>query len=295
MANFFIKIFVTIIAGIYSIFGVTVGSVDTNDVDALADGADIRVVSYNVKSLKWTNMSGDENFYTTSVRLAAELLELDADSIGLQEVTYDRLVLFDKYLDGYSYVGESRGSDEPEYNLIYYKTDKYNVLDYGTFWLSDTPNTESAFENSRCYRICTWVLLENKETGECYVHANTHLDHSTIAAVRVNQFTVLIEQLEELGLLDYPLVLTGDFNMGNTDTISDLMTSAGLTNSRLTATVTDSSTTWNDWGTYTDVNIIDYALVNSGFTPVVYKVVSSYIDGKWASDHNAIYVDLSFS
>ena len=288
---------VAFLASVFAFFGVTLDSITPNEYDALADGADIRVVSYNVKIHDWYSVIGHYNLYTSSVRLAAQLLELDADSIGTQEMTYEKLQLFEEYLEGYSYVGENRGGANAsfeEYCTIFYKTDKYNLLDYGTFWLSDTPDTESKISGSYYNRICTWVLLENKETGECYVHANTHLDNST-DKVRAKQFAILVEQLGELGLLDYPLVITGDFNTESLSAFSDTMTAASLSNTRTASPVTDDSVTYNSWGMSIGTKILDYALVDSGFTPVVYKVVSSYIDGKWASDHNAIYVDLSFN
>ena len=52
------------------------------------------------------------------------------------------------------------------------------------------------------------VSLRGKQTGKMLVHCNTHMGFTEIE--REVQFRVLVEQIAKL---NYPLLLTGDFNL----------------------------------------------------------------------------------
>ena len=120
-----------------------------------------------------------------------------------------------------------------EQSCIFYRSDKFDLLDSGTFWLSDTPDVVgSAFETSLYPRICTYVHLKDKATGLEYIHMNTHLDHlggSDGRSLRLKQETVMLQKLATLP--DVPVVITGDFNQrahstssGNAYAVYKLMT-----------------------------------------------------------------------
>lgn len=284
------------ISAVQGVFDTPISKIPVRDYGKIADGADIRVISYNIKCLDLGDYYGSRNIYRMTTRLCAQLISLDADSIGMQEVTDERIVLFDKYLREYSHVGVARddGEDQGEYNLIFYKTDKYRAISSGTFWLSDTPDVAgSAFEKSRCTRICTWALLENKKTGQRYVHINTHLDHG-LDKIREMQTAVLLSQIEKLGLKKYPAVLTGDFNATPDSLPVKYITEHGFDNARDTAPVTDRGITFNNWGAETgyDESVIDYIFIDGG-NALVYDVINSCVDERLVSDHHGIYADIS--
>ena len=137
------------------------------------------------------------------------------DSIGLQEVTplWDGMMKSFVFNDSYACVGEQRAPGQ-EAVLIYYRTDKYELVDSGTFWLSNTPDVPgSKFEASQYIRICTWAHLRDRVTGNEYVHINTHLDNlggSDGRSLRKQQFTVILRFMQHFG--DIPKIVTGDFN-----------------------------------------------------------------------------------
>lgn len=150
----------------------------------------------------------------------------NVDSVGFQEATdtwmgYLRTAMADA---GYSYVGIGRdtGTDDSsrsgtgnEYAPIFYKTDKYNLLESGTFWLSQTPDERSGTAwGASNTRICTYAVLQNKETSEIYVHFNTHLDHKSETA-RTNGAKLILSRIREITAKynNAPAVLTGDMNM----------------------------------------------------------------------------------
>ena len=59
-----------------------------------------------------------------------------------------------------------------EYTAILYKTERFRVLAYDTYWLTDTPKKHSKVDGSTHYRIATWGLFEDKQTGARFLYTN---------------------------------------------------------------------------------------------------------------------------
>ena len=135
----------------------------------------VRIMSFNVRC---TNV-GARSMRDRVPDVVATVLKGMPDSMGVQEATPEWIDTLNEELGAsYAYVGEGRdGGHDGEYSAIFYLKDKYNVIDSGTFWLSETPEKVSFGWDAVCRRICTWAILENKESGERYIHMNSHFDH----------------------------------------------------------------------------------------------------------------------
>ena len=72
------------------------------------------------------------------------------------------------------------GEDNVErrhFNPIFYKTDKFEVLESGSFWYSETPNVPNTkFSDSYSPRMCNWAHFRVKATGKEFYYFNTHLE-----------------------------------------------------------------------------------------------------------------------
>ena len=176
-----------------------------------ADDYQIKVMSFNVQVESGSKVRAD-----IRADMLHDLLdEYMPDSIGLQEVTplWEGMMKNFIFNASYACVGEQRAPGQ-EASLIYYRTDKFELVDSGTFWLSDTPDVKgSKFEESQYIRICTWAHLRDRVTGKEYVHVNTHLDNlgsSEGRALRTKQITVILRFIQRFG--DTPMVMTGDLN-----------------------------------------------------------------------------------
>lgn len=164
----------------------------------------------------------------TSVR-GAHLMEVIEkylpDSVGFNEATdtWMNFLRSEMKKRGYDYVGVGRdaGRDSAqlsgtgnEHTPVFYRSDKFELIDSGNFWLSTTPEIKgSSSWNSACKRICSYAVLKNKTTGEIYAHFSTHLDHVSVEAqyngvmVIENYIRALVEKHGDIGV-----VLSGDFN-----------------------------------------------------------------------------------
>lgn len=248
----------------------------------------MRVASFNVQT------AGEgENFFLFRIRAVSETIKKYApDSIGLQEAHPGWLLALQAELPAYAYVGIGRdGYVFDEFTPIFYLKEKYDLVDSGSFWLSETPQKPSKGWDAQLNRICTWAVLRNKETGESYAHFNTHLDHVG-AQARLNSVQIILDKIAELNL---PTVCTGDFNVSEGSEVYRGMTAA-LGDSKYLAPDTMSMGTFNgfDMEGLAGKSPIDFLFVTKDtITPKVYRVVTDLVDGRIPSDHCMIYTDLT--
>lgn len=255
---------------------------------------DLRIISYNVRCAN--DLYG--SVLVRSKLVTSLIKEYEPDSFGVQEATKSWMRALKNRLKDYDYVGEYRDNYPigTEASAVFYLKDKYNLVDSGTIWLSDTPDVKyTKYEDSGCYRVASWATLENKETGEIYTHINTHLDHKGEQA-RLNQIQVLKNKIEELQAQGYPVVCTGDFN--NYESSSEYETMVSLMDdSKYLAKESDSGITYHNYKRVEDKDEpIDFIFVPEDTAVSRYRIMDEmYKDKVFLSDHYGICVDLKFS
>ena len=140
------------------------------------DDYKLKVLQFNVQ----TENGNGAPFAERSEMYRKLIEELQPDVVGMQEVTVTWRKWLDSYVfnESYAGVGEVRSNnanDGLEANPIYYRKDKFDLLEYGTFWLSSTPDVvgskiETEVEvdgqmvkyTANYPRICTWVHLKER-------------------------------------------------------------------------------------------------------------------------------------
>ena len=248
----------------------------------------IRVMSFNIRCAEVGVQTAESRYPLVS----ETIFKGEPDSVGLQEATpewmdYLKVALSSKY----DYVGIGReGGHEGEYSAIFYNKEKYTVIESGNFWLSETPEKVSKGWDAACIRICTWAVLENKESKEKYVHVNTHLDHIGVEARR-NGVNIMLEKLKEYSTL--PAVFTADMNIEEgTENYLQFVNSGFMYDTKHKAENTVDCLTFHYIKPSVYHSVIDYVMINDNFSADTYRVVTAGIDGKYVSDHFPIYADL---
>lgn len=277
--------------GIYTQIGaVRFDEIVIDGVPEKAEGT-TRIMSFNVRCAN----DGVQTI-TNRGKVSAEMLKAYMpDSFGVQECTPRWKRIIKRAVgDKYACVGRARDFYGPftEYSSIYYLKDKYNLIDSGTFWLSETPDkayTKSF--NSMCYRIATWAVLENKETGERYTHINTHLDHK-LDSTRDAQMKVLIEQVLKI-TGEGKVVMTGDFNAYEDSSVYAVACES-FDDTKYIAKNTDEGPTFTKYGTKEDNGrgAIDFIFVSKGVKAESYKIIRNTVEGIYPSDHFPIVADI---
>ncbi len=249
----------------------------------------LRVISYNVRC-------ASDTFGSVNVRsrlLMAQLEKYLPDSFGVQEATGKWIKLLSKHLsDKYDCVTQHRDEDpDSEASAVFYLKDKFDLVDSGTIWLSDTPDTPyTKYEDSGCTRIATWATLKMKDTDKIYTHINTHLDHVSDEA-RVLQVKVLNGKIRELSEKGYPVICTGDFNAEEKSVVYEEMLTT-LKDSKYLAAESEDTHTYHDYENSDVLSVIDFIFVPEKTKVARYKVIDELVSGMFASDHYGISVDL---
>ena len=169
----------------------------------------IRVMSANLRCINPQDTGKKSWFYRAD--LIIKNIENNKPSIiGFQEATkWQYAYLKDCLTDFDSVITYRDDSTFSEGCPIFYRTDMYDLVDKGSFWLSETPEVMSKDWNSKCYRICSYVILKEKSTEKEFVVFNTHLDHVSDEA-RINGIGVVLDKISQFGSL--PSMIMGDFN-----------------------------------------------------------------------------------
>ena len=270
-----------------------------NNATEITEEDTIKIIDYNVYV---GEMTGTENALDLRAERAIKLFkQYKPDSMGFQEASVHWMTLLDEGLkDEYAWVGVGRdnGTNDAasgEASPIFYLKDKYDLVDSGTFWLSETPEKPSYGWDAECRRVCTWVVLKNKHTGETYAHVNTHLDHVGQQA-RINGMNMVIDKIKEF---DVPVVCTGDFNTSENSDIYNQMINTGFMNDskKVADVVLNSGSTMANFNMSTNLDsgaAIDFIFVSQDEIKVSkYKVLRDLVDGKFISDHLGVYAEMS--
>lgn len=248
----------------------------------------IRVMSFNVL---WGGF-GERSIAQRAKAVSRTITDYYPDSVGLQEATPEWMLTLKFLLPDYGYVGVGRddGRAGGEFSSVFYRKDKYRVVESGTFWLSETSEVPSRGWDADCNRVCTWVVLENKQTGERYAHINTHLDHLGSQA-RANSVPMILEKAAEFA--DMPIICTGDFNFRENSGLYPVITADILKDAKFLSDDTMNHPTFHGYQSEPDpTRIIDFIFINEAITPLVYRVITEGIDGRLPSDHYPLYADV---
>lgn len=244
------------------------------------------IMSFNIKTTYPDNARKKRVIETIKMYLP--------DMVGIQEAAPHWMSMLREGLDSvYNFVGEGRdGGNVGEYNPIFYKKDKYELIESGTKWMSSTPDVKgSKYPTSAYPRIFTYAVLKEKSTGEEFLYINTHLDHVS-AEARKFQAEIIADFVSKHS--EYRIFLTGDFNCSSSENTFSVIKKTGFSNSTDVAFFKENpGITFHNYGSSSKV--LDYCfLKGEGIYIGKYKVVKDKIDGEYPSDHFPIYVEFLF-
>ena len=249
----------------------------------------IKMMSYNLRCISPTDWGKKAWFYRAN--LVIDDIENEKPGIiGFQESTKWHYKYLVDTLKGYDSVIEYRDEAfNSEGCPIFYNTSLYELVDKGSFWLSETPEVMSKSWGAQYNRVCSYVILTDKASGEDFVVFNTHLSHVSDEA-RINGIKVVLDKIAEFGSL--PAVIMGDFNALEGSVTYNSVTENFL-DAKKVAEKTSDSHTYQNWGNPEKFQRIDYFMVSkTGFKINSYDVLSAVHDGVYSSDHCPIVLEV---
>lgn len=177
--------------------------------------ADVRVMSFNIR---YGTANDGENHWDRRKQFLVETIRaFDPDLLGTQETLAFQRDYLAEHLPEYDHLGAGRndGRESGEMMALYYKKDRFERLEGGHFWLSETPDqVGSKSWDSSLPRMATWVKLRDRRNPSALplLFLNTHFDHLGPKA-RLESARLLRRQIAILGK-GCSIIITGDFNAG---------------------------------------------------------------------------------
>lgn len=137
----------------------------------------MRVMSYNIRYAN-PGDTGRTSWENRRGKVASMIRFHTPDLVGTQEGKLHQLYDLKERLPGYEWIGVGREQGGDEFSAIFYRTDRLELLEHYTFWLSPTP-TEPGSKgwDAALPRIVTWGRFRDRTTGDSIFVANTHFDH----------------------------------------------------------------------------------------------------------------------
>jgi endonuclease/exonuclease/phosphatase family metal-dependent hydrolase len=173
----------------------------------------IKAMSFNIRVD--TFLDGFDSWSNRRQLVFDTLTDDAADVMGLQEALDHQVSQIQQALPQYGHyaVGRNDGKQKGESCAIFYRKDRFTVGDCGTFWFSDTPSIPGSKDWGNLWpRICSWVYLTEKKTGDSFYVYNVHLDVFSQNS-REKSVELLAKRIADRKI-HAPFIVMGDFNMG---------------------------------------------------------------------------------
>lgn len=249
----------------------------------------LKVGSYNIRYKNKEDSIKGNAWAVRCPSICNQILWEQPDVFGAQEVLHSQLLDLNERLKiSYKWIGVGRddGKQKGEYAAIFYNPQRVELIDKGNFWLNETPDRPALGWDAACIRICTWGHFRDRETEKEFFFLNLHMDHVGVKA-RSESAKLVMKRITEMTDGGKKLaVLTGDFNVPQSNELYSLFTESGVLKDCYTAANLRfaENGTYNgfDYHFFTD-DRIDHIFVTPDTKVEAYAVLT---DGRWQEDMN---------
>jgi endonuclease/exonuclease/phosphatase family metal-dependent hydrolase len=196
-------------------------------------------------------------------------------------------------------VGRDDGKNAGEFTPIFFRRDRFELLEKSTFWLSPTPEkTASRGWDAALPRIASWVRLRDRPTGTVFYVVNTHFDHRGTQA-RYESATLLLKHLREV-FADHPVILTGDLNTPPDSPPYNTLVGKGTQTRPVYLDAYEHSTkkpegpdsTWNGFEAIVPHRRIDFVFTTNSVRVESFQTLDDQRESRFPSDHLPVIATL---
>ncbi|WP_338873149.1 endonuclease/exonuclease/phosphatase family protein [Spirosoma sp. SC4-14] len=248
----------------------------------------INVATYN---LRYNNKGDGVNAWPNRKEFVKALIRFhEFDIFGTQEGLRGQLNDIAE-LNEFAFFGAGRddGKEAGEHSAIFYRKDRFRMLESGNFWLSETPDKPGkGWDATCCNRICSWAKFRDLKTKKEFFFFSVHFDHQGVEARRQSG-KLMVARIKEIAKND-PVILVGDLNSTpdteQVQTIQTLLRDAHNVSAQ---------PPYGPEGTFNSFKFdapmdkrIDYIFVSKQFDVLKYGVLTDAKEQRYPSDHQPV-------
>ena len=263
------------------------------DVDIDPATRPIRFMTFNIRFDTVLDEPGGNRWRDRKESVIETVLRYRPGVVGFQEALESQLSDLTAGLVGYRGIGKPREIGETgEYVPLFYDTQRFELEDFGDFWLSPTPKVEgSRGWDSDAPRHCTWAKLKDLTTGTQVAAFNTHLDVLGVMA-RLEAAKLIVTEMSVAP--GTPTVALGDFNAGEDSDAVATFKAAGFRDTfrEVHPNAADVQTVHH----YTDMSgskKIDYIMCDARWKVIDADIIRTEAAGRHPFDHFPVVAELA--
>ncbi|QFS81400.1 Endonuclease/Exonuclease/phosphatase family protein [Roseivivax sp. THAF40] len=271
-----------------------------SDVPAKVEGTH-RVATHNVHYILMNEAEGAwsrGDWQARAPAMDAAFKAMDADIVAFQEMesfaggNSDDVNLARSYLlennPGYAAAAVGDWRDFPSTQPIFYRTDRYELVDQGWFFFSDTPDViYSRTFNGSYPAFASWARFRELSGGTEFVVKNVHYEYRS-GSNRLKSAELTAQRLAPFLNEGLPVLLVGDLNARLGSETAGILEDAGLAFLDV-----DGATYHFDRG----INLfgaIDHIGLSQGITARAGPfTLQRKFAGEWPSDHYPVLADIT--
>ena len=253
---------------------------------ASAFAQELKVATYNIR---YASSNDIGNLWQNRAPYVGALIRFhDFDIFGTQEGLPEQLTDLDGMFPTYARYGKGRddGKTKGEHSAIYYKKDKFTLLNQGDFWLAENPDVPAkGWDAICCNRIVSWVNLKDNESGNEFFFFSAHYDHQGQLARRESSKLVL-KKIKEIAK-EKPVIFVGDLNADHESEPYKILQDSGEIVDTFTLVKEPYHTngSFNSFKVSNNSTIIDHIFVTPNIKVSKWGILTDSYSGKYPSDH----------
>lgn len=276
----------------------------TSEITALQDKdtETIRVATYNVHYI--IDQPGDGRWFVNGWESRKEALTkvvgtLAADIIGFQEMetfgggsVSDANLTLEWLIKNHPEFSVGAVGDPaafPSTQPIFYRQERFTLLDQGWFFFSETPDVIYSRTFNESYpAFASWVELREIETNTVFKVVNIHTDFSSYSNRR-QSLELVRDRIEPRLQSDEAVLVIGDFNAWLGSRLHKIIEGAGLTFAPVWSSTYHFDRGWHLFPAIDHVSFSDDFTIDQ--SPVV---LQKQFQDVWPTDHYPVIVDLQY-
>lgn len=259
----------------------------------------LSVMTFNVSG-QAVDEGGDHSWEARKKACMKAIKKYDPDVIFLQDAySYHKAYLMKEFpkhtlVDRSAKPGQVDQEIKNNENPVMFRADRFELLDYGSFWLNEDQEEDAPGWDASSARNVTWMKLRYKKSGLMFFCFNTRFDEGGEASFRRGG-ELIVDKVKEIAGDDAVVFLGGDFCLSSSDRLLSTMT-AYLKDANHLMKSPDTRASFNGYGKPGDKMPWPDHIFCRKAKPVTYEVVDSRKFGtRYISLHYPIYAEFDIA